>query len=389
MPKSRGRRVRRTSGTDVHREPTGPAPDLGLMLRVDDAERHADAEAALRLILASPGGPRAEFWRPWRISRLTQLMTLGPMLPAWVTSRWILEQALQDLSPATRSTTAGAMDAAVALRGGPAALPGTDPTDARVKVLDGDWVYRQTYLFDLGGLETFLRDRASAELIASADRIDEWARATMGGFQLVGHGPTVTTWADLASGEVVDVPALGSGVLMLPGEHAIGRLVPIEGGRMFETAPLAVPEYVARQVADDPFCWRDALEEDREAGGQVKTGGHRFGFIADVPDVVLLLTVLPDLDWKADPSDAEIVAALMSTANDALAEHAGLRRGPADEVSLWPCLAAAVVDPLIVSAVVNAPGTADAAVLERLGGLLAEPAGAVCRSMAVGARAAA
>jgi len=388
MPKSHGRHVRPASGTDIYTELARHAPDLPAMRRVDEAERRGDALDALRLILASPDGGQSAFWRSWRIARLAQLVSLGPMLPAWVHSRWILEQALQDLSPATRTITAGALDAAIEIRGGPAALPGNDPSDAHVRVVDGDWAYRQAYLFDLGGLAAFLRDRATVDLVAGADRIEEWERATMGGYQLVGHGPAVTRWADLATGEVIEVPALGSGVLMLPGEHAIGRLVPIEGGRMFETAPLPVPERVARWVADDPYEWREALEEDRDAGGRITTGGHRFGFIADVPDAALLLTVLPGLDWKAGPRDDEVVAAVMTTAKDALATHAGLRR-PADEVSPWPCLAAAVVDPLILTAVANAPGAADATVFARLGGLLAEPAAAVCRSLADVARAAA
>jgi len=385
MSKSRGRRVRRTTGTDLYRELARNAPDLRVMFRVDEAERRGDARGALELILASPDGGQGGFWRPRRIARLSQLFVLGRTLPAWVTSRWVLEQALQDLSPATRSITAGAMDAAIQLRGGPAALPGKDPTDARVKVMDGDWAYRQSYLYGLGGLESFLQDRASAGLIASADRIEEWVRAPMGGYELVGHGPAVTSWADLASGDVVDVPALGSGVLMLPGEHAIGRLVPIEGGRMFETAPLAVPESVARRVADDPFYWLDALEEEREAGGSIRTGGHRFGFIAEVPDAALLLTVFPGMDWRAGPGDDELVASFMSTAKDALAEHAGLRR-PTGEVSLWPCLAAAAVDPLLLAAVGNAPEAADPVVLQRLGGLLAEPAAGVCRELSNEAR---
>lgn len=388
MSKSRGRRVRRTDGPDLHRELARNAADLRVMFRVDEAERCGDARGALELILASPDGGQGGFWRPWRVARLSQLFVLASTLPAWVTSRWILEQALQDLSPATRPITAGAMDAAIQLRGGPAVLPGKDPTDARGKVIDGDWAYRQSYLYDLGGLESFLRDRASAELIASADRIEEWTRAPMGGYELVGHGPAVTSWADLATGDVVGVPALGSGVLMLPGEHAIGRLVPVEGGRMFETAPLAVPEWVARRVADDPVDWLEALEEEVEAGGQIRTGGHRFGFIADVPDAALLLTVFPGMDWRAGPGDDELVASFMSTAKDALAEHAGLRR-PTGEVSLWPCLAAAAVDPLVLAAVANAPDSADAVVLQRLGSLLAEPAAAVCRSLADTARSAA
>ena len=304
----------------------------------------------------------------------TQLSVLGPLLPRWVRSRWLLEEALRDLSPATRPVAAVATAAAAEL------------SDTRAGVTGDDWVYRQTYLYEYGGLETFLRDAAPAALVDESDSVERWAQSSMGGYHLEGHAPAITTWTDLGTGEEVGVPALGSGVLMAPGEQAIGRLVPVEGGRMFESAPLPVAHRVARRVADDPTGWLDALRAERDAGGEVRTGGNPSGLIADVPDAVLILAVFPRVHWGSGYSDDALVASLMSSARSALAEHAGFRV-PTDLISPWPCLAAATVDPLVLAAMAGAPAAADAAVLQRLGTLLAEPAAAVCRSLARAVRA--
>lgn len=43
------------------------------------------------------------------------------------------------------------------------------------------------------------------------------------------------------------------------GEWVIGRLVPIEAGWMFESAPLPVPEDVAGGVAAEPDRWVEIL----------------------------------------------------------------------------------------------------------------------------------
>ncbi len=333
--------------------------DIQVLADVDEAERDGDAGAALALVRSSQKAGNGGWWAPGRVERLCLLAALEPLLPAWVTSRWILEQALQQL------------------------------TDPRGPSNDGDWVRRQTSLYEHGALTGFLRDRASAGLLERADRVREWAQAPMGGYRLVSHGPAVTTWTDLASHEDVAVPTLGSGVLMLPGEHAIGRLVPIEGGTMFETAPLAVPDDVARRVAGRPSSWQDVLRGARAAGAEIKTGGHRFGLIVDVPDVALLVTVYAHLDWRGQPGAAELVGALMTTAKCALADLAGFARRDPGQVPSWPCLAAAMLDPIVLVAVTRAPEAADLAVLDRLGSLLAEPAAAVCRSLAGTVRAAA
>ena len=61
---------------------------------------------------------------------------------------------------------------------------GSTHADARAKVIDGDWIFRQLALYELGGLAAFLRT-APADLVSGADRIREWVAAPMSGFRLI------------------------------------------------------------------------------------------------------------------------------------------------------------------------------------------------------------
>ena len=193
------------------------------------------------------------FWRPWRVRYLTQLAYLGPLLPRWATSRWVLAQALQALQEGSRDRTRRALEIAIKVRGGEGELPGMDAMDAKCKVMDHDWVYRQVFLYELGGLDDFLRRRASADLVAGADRIREWARAPMGAYRLLDRRADVTTWEDIATGAEIRLANIGSGALVVPEERVIGRLVPIEGGSMFEACDRRrCPDGWPRQVAQGP-----------------------------------------------------------------------------------------------------------------------------------------
>ena len=90
----------------------------------------------------------------------------------------------------------------------------------------------------------------------------------MGGFRFVGETPLALTFVDLATGDEVTALNIGSATLLEEGDCAIGRLVPIEGGAMFESAPLFVPDAVAQQVADDPADWVAALAAGCERVGR-------------------------------------------------------------------------------------------------------------------------
>lgn len=350
-------------------------------LAVDEAEVRGDAGGGIAIIADTFRDPGAsEFWRPWRVRRLRQLSLLGHLLPRWATSRWILEQALQDLPRRRQASGQRALDVAIELRGGPDALPGRDVYDARARVIDRDWVHRQLAAYEYGGLAAFLRGRATPDLLAGADHVQSWATAPMGAYRLVEQRPATTHWVDLASGDDVVVPTLGSAVLLVPGVCAIGRLVPVDGGRMFETAPLAVPEAVAKSVAEDPVNWLQPLRAERKAGRPVRTSVLGFGYLTDLqPGVFRYALRLPV--WRKDPEDSvALVGDLMKEARRALSDHERGRLRP-DQVSPWPCLVDALTEPRFLTAVAEAPDAVDRGAVAELEGLLAEPASAVCREL--------
>ncbi len=391
MPKSRKRSSRRTpSRSDSSRKPTRSLPDhlsgdwlpfLAQMASVDEAERRGDARGALDLIqqrLLDTEGKL--FWRSGRIVRLSQLACFGPWLPRWATSRWLLEQTLQELGPSAGPVLEQALRAVSDLHGGLAHVrrpPGEDP---RVKVADHDWVFRQCVLYELGGLASYLR-RVPAALVDGADRIHEWARTPMGGYRHVERRPSVTIWEDLGSGERIETANIGSAAMVIVGESAIGRLVPVEGGRMFETVPLVVPDAVASAVAAAPADWLPQLRDAIRAGEKIETGGCRFGFLTDVPAVASAFTMYGDLELlDRYPQRAE---AYLATIRRALAEQ------PTEDpevVDVWACAAAELLNPNLLNALADALRPADAELYGRLAQHLAEPAATIARQLAIEAR---
>lgn len=360
--------------------------NLAVLRATDDAERRGDARAALDLMEGHPGG--LGFWRPWRARMLLQLAMFGSLLPPWATSRWILAQAGQQL-PEQRGGLESrraqrALELAVELRGGRASLPGGDPRDALCKVMDHDWVFRQLHLYEFGGLRHFLARRASADLVSGAERIQEWAAAPMGGFRLLGSQSATVTWEDLAVGEPVVTPNIGGACLVEPGECVIGRLVPIEGGAMFEGAPLVVPEAVAVRVALDPPSWIDALRSTPEstAGPDIAAAGDTCGFLNDVPMAVWMYAVCENgglADLTSAPSSVQLAKASLDLARAALE---GSRQPDEDELDPWGCLSAAVLCPSVAAALAETIGPADREVFARLAEVLAEPAASWCNELA-------
>ena len=238
-----------------------------LVQAIDEAERRGDAGEALRLMLTHADG--LSFWRPRRYTGVLQMSSLAGLLPAWATSRWVLEQAAQRLGerhdPVTRHRFRRALALAVELRGGPESLPGRDVVDQHCRIMDHDWVYRELFLYDLGGLQHFVDRVATPDLLAGADRIAAWVASPMGGYRLLSRDPGLLAWEGLADGAVLETANIGSAASLPPGGCVIGRMVPIETGVMFEAAPLPVPEAVARHVAREPERWIDALRPVRRA----------------------------------------------------------------------------------------------------------------------------
>ena len=270
MPQSRKRRPRPGPSSTKRRPRLSDAEimrSVPLVQAVDEAERRGDAEEALRLMLTHAEG--LSFWRPRRCTCVLQMAWLAPVLPGWARSRWIVAQAAQHLGerndPVARSRFHRALGTAIELRGGPDELPGRDLVDRQCRVLDHDWVFRELLLYDLGALQHFVRRVATPDLLAGADRIAEWPDTPMGGYRYVGCDPGTATWRDLAADSVVVTANIGSAATLRPGDCALGRLVPIEGGAMFEAPPLPVPEAVALAVGAEP----------RRLGGGAPGGSSR------------------------------------------------------------------------------------------------------------------
>ena len=351
------------------------APYARRMLKVDEAERAGDAGTALALMRSIPRGPDGKpFWRSWRVERLLQLEMFGPVLPAWATSRWLVEQALQ-------WPHGGARAAAVALRACEEVRGrrvGTAP-GSRVRLIDHDWVWRQVFLYDAGRLRHFLTRYADPGLLARADRISQWCRAPMGGFELIERRSDRVIWSDLATGAEIETDNIGSAALVLAGECVIGRLVPVAEGRMFDTVPMEVPEAVAREVAQRPTGWVQVLREARASGEELMTHVS-FGFLSDLASPVAVLALLGARESAgAGRTSVELAEELLGAIRGQLTEP---DEDP-DDIDRWPGRAALVLEPGVFGALVALAGPGDAALIARLGERLAEPAASACRALVV------
>ena len=380
--------------------------NFAAMAAVDAAEARGDAAGALEVMATArvhdPTGQ--DFWRPWRTTYLRQVDELGPSLPGWATCRWIQAQALQCLDPSGRNRGSRALALAIHVRGGPSTLRGVDQLDARCRVIDHDWVFRQVSLYELGGLQHFVSRVGSPELLANADRVRDWARAPMGGFRLLREQGRTTTWERIDTTEEIETLNLGASNLLQVGECVIGRLVPITDGLMFETAPLPVPEWAASTVATSPGDWIDALRravhEYRGTHEEVLTSGlHEFGLLTDVP-AALWRGVARDIGgpsrWPGGPGGASpgqttsrpfrrhdpTTHDAMHLVRGALDGALGRIAGDRSSVEPWSCLAAALVVPGVCERVLEGLAPVHATGLIQLARELPPPASSICLRLA-------
>lgn len=392
MPKSRKRRPKPSGRTrpsshafsDRSAELEELRPWLDTMFAADDAERRGQAMEALSLVESRPFDPDGKpFWRPWRISRLLQVVLLGPQLPPWAVSRWIAAQAHETYGGPGDRRRRRCGELALEIRGGTDGLSIHGETDAMCKLMDHDWVYRQLFLYELGGLSAFLR-QVAPHLLARADHIHEWCRAPMTALRLVQRSARTVTWERLGDGQRLELDNIGSAALVVPGEHVLGRLVPIDGGTMLDASPLVVSLDVADRVAAEPGSWWRALMGRTD----IKTGGYEFGMVNDVRDVIWEMALLASGDAvpEADELDAYLARRTLEHARNCLSEA---RPWGDDAVDPWACLRAAVLSPAVAAGLPEVVGPADLEVFEALAPLLAAPADLVCRNLAAELRSAA
>lgn len=403
MPKSRGRKNKKQHRGKATRSQQQRAiggstarlhADYRILRATDEAEARGDARGALQIVERDLRVRDDDnFWRPEKVERLIQLDVLGSVLPRWATSRWILAQAAQWLDEDNRARMGEAFSAA--FRAG-----GFDPSryrddfDLRTKVMDHNWVFRQAFLYDLGGLRHFLAEVASPDLVAGADHVSDWVETPLGGFRLLEETPRWLTWFDLRTRVEVETPNVGSATLLEPGDCAIGRLQPIREGWMFDFVPLYVPQHVAQQVAEEPADWVTALSELADGptgdGRGVSTNGHDFRLLTDVPQVLQHMLLIDVEDTLFDrpvtdpsPEVLPLETGLVRAAMD------GLLADDIRGLSPWPTVGAAVLRPRVLKTLLTSARTGDANRLREVAHRLAEPAATVCRDLAVELEAAA
>lgn len=279
MPTSRNRSSRNRSNRSVRRERARRArvgrsrgsaqlseQDLAHLHESFAAEAAGDAARALAHHEAIPRFAES----PHRVM-LQQLVELGGAVPAWGHARWILEQVTRWITTDTLARNHLAREDTIRA----AHTVGVDPRGPyglRVEefcglLLGHDWIHRQLVVFEYDGLRDFLDSDAGPELVARAGPIDAWARVTMGAYRFEGEGRGRATFTDLCTGSEIDVMDLGSAGQLLPGDCAIGRVVPIdvEPGWMFEALPLSVDSALAARVAAAPDSWLTELTSAHEA----------------------------------------------------------------------------------------------------------------------------
>ena len=329
-------------------------PYLHIQQAVNARERAGDAAGALELMDSHPYGPDGRlYWAWWRVERLVQIASMPDLLPGWVMSRWLLAQALIHLDNSARDITTRALEAACHVSGQPELSGARDPRsqEAICRIMDHDWVFRQAFLYEYGGLQHFLSGGYAPGLARQADAIDVWAATPMAAYRLVDQAPRSITWQQLGTEEVVDSLNLGAAVELSDGDHVIGRLVPSAEGRLYESAPLPVSEEVAEQVAAHPGDWMELLARHRDRS-TLSWQGDDFSLMTDLPthvwrglaedhSSVLRDKFGTDYDGEVAPTCDELDR---MTGDLVLTALAGELDGESS-VRAWPCVAAAAVAP--------------------------------------------
>ncbi len=363
---------------------------------VDAAEAQGDAHRALDLI-GSDLERRTDtktFWHPARLNRLLQLAVFDGVLPGWAYSRWILAQAVRWMDASQRTRFTRAFDRTVQVAGGPDRYAGVDEIDSQCKLMDHDWVYRQLVLYEYGGLQHFLDHVASRELLERAEGIREWAHAPMRAYVLKAQTSSTLRWLDLASREEVETANVGSASLLEIDDHAIGRLVPTEGGPMFESAPIFVPPDVATWVTDAPCDWMSALQRgchrETSPGQRISTAAPSYPLLCDVPvalELALVEAVVdPSVDEVRQWSVDDWRRACSTVLRAALSESPVLTDSPFNP---WPVLGSMVLEPRLFVELVRHPLPEDEEGFARMAARLSSPADQACRMLAMNRGAAA
>jgi hypothetical protein len=313
------------------------------------AERSGDAARALELHTSVP----ALNLRSRHNLLLAQLASLGDDLPDWVWARWIAYQAIRCEDQGTETGRVQRLALAYAIETfhddqlADCHTEGGDPVKVAAWVASESWLFQQLLVHELGGLERFVDELATGRLAEHAALARSWTGVPLSGYLV---GPTLPGGGrlcveDLAADSWTEVLDLGARSNAGATGWVLGRLVPsgVDDLLMFDTPPIAVPERVARAVAEAPKPWVEvtaALDEGRLVERQFMRADHEV--VTDVLSIDLLRVGTP-------PADLERVTAQLRAGRDEIPRAAFriLRRAADGAVpdTDAPHVAAAVLQP--------------------------------------------
>lgn len=208
---------------------------------------------------------------------LLEMARLGDDAPAWMCSRWAVDQTLRWMliaeDPRCDELVRTVM---VCLHFKEVEPLLQDPVALKeygTAIAASDWVYQQLAAYEAGGLRDYLDVRAEPGLLNRLDQIDEWERAAVTAYELIGVRNDVLQARRMTDDEPVELLNLGAMNDLGPNDTVIGRVVPtsVFPFLMFESRPLSVDRETAEDVAqrmegDDDLGWLWALASAYEHG---------------------------------------------------------------------------------------------------------------------------
>lgn len=255
--------------------------------------------------------------------RLRQIVDLGDDAPGWVYSRWCVDQAYRWMlvteDPRTDDMVRVVLAATHLDHVEGLFEDETAFTEYGTLVAATDWLAEQLCVYTAGGLRDFLDLRAEPSLLARADRVEEWADAPLGVFELQERRDAVLVLRDLVHDRVVEVLNIG-GFDDQPTDTVLGRVVPTSAPpyRMFDLRPVPLDRRTAYDVAEamqegGGLAWLDAVSLAREEG-RLDRGFSCRGQTLIATDLVL--EPLPDR-----PDGSETPGRLRELMDDGLDEY--------------------------------------------------------------------
>lgn len=314
------------------------------------AERSGDAARALELHASVPAFKK----RSRHNVLLTQLASLGDDLPDWVWARWIAYQAIRcedqdtDTGKIQRLALKYVLETFHDDQLADCHANGGDPVQVFARVASESWLFHQLLVHEFAGLDRFVDELATGRLAEHAALARSWVGAPLRGYGIgVPQPGGLLRVEDLAAGSWTDVLDLGARATVgeSGGGWVLGRLVPsgVDDLLMFDAPPIAVPERVARDVAEAPKPWArvtEALAEGRLVERHLMRTDLEL--VTDVPSIDLLRVGTP-------PADLERVTAQLRAGRDEIPRAAfRILRRSADRAlpeSDAPHVAAAVLQP--------------------------------------------